>query len=44
MRWHKTSHGEVLAVCEKCGRAYDMASEWDRANLEWHICQKQVAR
>ena len=42
MTWQKTVGGEVFAVCNACGRAYNMASEWDVANLDWHECQKEA--
>jgi hypothetical protein len=40
MKWVKSESGVVAAICANCGRYYEMNSEWDRANLEWHLCQK----
>ena len=40
MKWHKSESGVVSATCELCGRIYEMTSEWDTANLDWHECQK----
>ena len=34
--WRKDDSGKVEFVCGDCGRVYDMDSEWDRANLDWH--------
>lgn len=41
MRFQKDlDDGTVTATCEKCGKVYDMTSEWDKANLDWHGCSK----
>jgi len=39
-KWQKSEYGAEVAICQNCGRIYDMSSEWDRANIEWHECQK----
>lgn len=36
--WRRYESGVWEFICEKCGRVYDMTSEWDRVNLEFHEC------
>lgn len=40
MKFTKTESGEAFATCLNCGRLYDLNSEWDVANLDWHECIK----
>ena len=40
MRFSKSESGAVTATCQDCGRIFEMSSEWDVANLDWHQCAK----
>jgi len=40
MRFTKSESGAVTATCQFCGKAYEMDSAWDVANLDWHECIK----
>jgi len=40
MLFNKDESGLITATCEICGVWFDLSSEWDRTNLDWHEHEK----
>lgn len=34
--WKRYDSGVIEYQCAKCGRVFDISSEWERVNLDWH--------